>query len=265
MRDVNDVIDEAKNYIQRFGITSLQFYDLTAITKKAWIIDFCKKLIQEGIHLNWSLPSGTRSEALDKESLKLLKETGCNYLVYAPESASVSTLKKIKKKIKLDQLTKSVLEAKCQKLTVRINLIIGFPEETWGDIFRTMLYGLKMSASGIDEAPIYIFSPYPGTEIFNQLQDEKKIALNDDYFLALTSLNSAYLSSNIVCSNPKINARLLGLLRIFFMLSNYFVSYLFYPGRIFRTLKNIFSTQEHDAVTVLEHRLRDLIQRKRTA
>ena len=34
LRDVNDVVDEAKNYIKRFGITSLQFYDLTAITKK---------------------------------------------------------------------------------------------------------------------------------------------------------------------------------------------------------------------------------------
>ena len=55
--------------------------------------------IHEGINLNWSLPSGTRSEALDEESLKLLNQTGCNYLVYAPESASLRTLKTIKKKI----------------------------------------------------------------------------------------------------------------------------------------------------------------------
>ena len=265
LRDVNDVIDEAKNYIQRFGITSLQFYDLTAITKKSWIVDFCKKLLQEEIQLNWSLPSGTRSEALDEESLKLLKETGCNYLVYAPESASLETLKKIKKKIKLDQLTKSVLEAKRQKLTVRINLIIGFPEETWSDIFKTMFYGLRMSANGIDEAPLYIFSPYPGTEIFKQLEDENKITLDDDYFLALGSLNSSYLSDKVLCFNPNINARLLGIFRTTFMIINYSVSYLFFPRRIFRTLKNIFSYNEYEAVTVFEHRLKDLIQRKTMA
>lgn len=263
LRDVNDVVQEAQNYVNRFGITSLQFYDLTAITKKSWIVDFCNKLLQEKIVLNWSLPSGTRSEALDSESLKLLKKTGCNYLVYAPESASLRTLKKIKKKIKLDQLTESVLEAKRQNLTVRINLIIGFPEETWSDIFKTMFYGLRMSACGIDEAPLFIFSPYPGTEIFRNLQDEKKIDLDDDYFLALGSLNSSYLSSKIVCFNPNINARLLGLLRTFFMLANYSVSYLFFPKRIFRTLKNIFSS--HEAVTVFEHRLKDLIQRKKMA
>jgi anaerobic magnesium-protoporphyrin IX monomethyl ester cyclase len=263
LRDVDDVVKEAQNYVNRFGITSLQFYDLTAITKKSWIVDFCKKLLQEKINLNWSLPSGTRSEALDSESLKLLKQTGCNYLVYAPESASSRTLKKIKKKIKLDQLTESVLEAKRQNLIVRINLIIGFPEETWSDIFKTMFYGLKMSACGIDEAPLFIFSPYPGTEIFRNLQAENRIDLDDDYFLALGALNSSYLSTKIVCFNPKINARLLGFLRTFFMLANYSVSYFFFPKRIFRTLKNIFSANE--AVTVLEHRLKDLIQRKRMA
>ena len=263
LRDVNDVIDEAKFYIKRFGITSLQFYDLTAITKKSWIVEFCQKLLKEGIQLNWSLPSGTRSEALDSESLSLLRQTGCNYLVYAPESASLSTLKKIKKKIKLDQLTKSVLEAKRQNLTVRINLIIGFPEETWSDIFKTFFYGLKMSFYGVDEAPLYIFSPYPGTEIFKTLTQEKKIILDDNYFLNLNSLNSSYLSTKIVNHNPRINARLLAALRTFFMVTNYSVGYFFFPKRIFRTLKNIFSP--HEVVTVFEHRLKDLIQRKKVA
>ncbi len=262
LRDVNDVIDEAKHYVERFGITSLQFYDLTAITKKKWIVEFCNKLLEERIQLSWSLPSGTRSEALDGESLKLLKKTGCNYLVYAPESGSLRTLKKIKKKIELDQLSESALEAKRQKLTIRINLIIGFPEETWVDIFKTVFYGLKMSAYGVDEVPLFIFSPYPGTEIFKKLENEKKIVLDDDYFLALNSLNS-YLSTRVTCYNPRINPRLLGILRIIFMVTNYLVGYLFFPRRIFRTLKNIFST--HEAATVFEHRLKDLIQRRTSA
>ena len=212
--------------------------------------------------MNWSLPSGTRSEALDGESLKLLKKTGCNYLVYAPESGSLRTLKKIKKKIKLDQLTESALEAKRQKLTIRINLIIGFPEETWVDIFKTVFYGLKMSAYGVDEVPLFIFSPYPGTEIFKKLENEKKIVLDDDYFLALNSLNSSYLSTRATCHNPRVAPRLLGTLRMIFMVTNYLVGYLFFPGRIFRTLRNIFSS--HEAATVLEHRLKDLIRKKRS-
>ena len=86
-----------------------------------------------------------------------------------------------------------------------------------------------------------------------------------EYFLALSSLNSSYFSTKIVCFNPKINPRLLGILRTIFTIANYSVSYLFYPRRIFRSMKNIFSSHQHETVTVFEHRLRDLIQRKMAA
>jgi len=120
-----------------------------------------------------------------------------------------------------------------------------------------------MSFYGVDEAPLYIFSPYPGTEIFKTLNRENKIILNDSYFLELNSLNSSYFSTKIVSHNPRVNPILLGMIRTLFMMANYLVGYLFFPKRIFRTLKNIFSP--HEAVTVLEHRLRDLIQRKKAA
>ena len=54
---------------------------------------------------------------------------------------------------------------------------------------------LEVSARRIDDAPLFIFSPYPGTEIFRNLQDENRIDLNDDYFLALGVLNSSYFST----------------------------------------------------------------------
>ena len=261
LRDPDDVIAEIKSYKERYRITSLQLYDLTAITKRSWAIEFCKKLLQHQINLKWSLPSGTRSEALDHEVLSLLKQTGCNYLVYAPESGSPNTLKKIKKKIHLPRFTESVLEAKRQGLTLRMNLIIGFPSETWRDIFQTLLYGLKMSIRGVDEVPIFIFSPYPGTEIFDELSEAGKITLNDEYFFKLTSLNSSYLSIEAASFNLNISSRKLGILRLIFILSNYAVSYLLRPHRIFRTIRNLLSKTE--AATVLEHRLKDLLNRKR--
>src|SRR5579863_827270 len=78
LRDIDDLTAEIKSYIKRYDITALQFYDLTAITKKRWTVEFCNRLIAEGIDIKWSLPSGTRSEALDAETLALLKKTNCN-------------------------------------------------------------------------------------------------------------------------------------------------------------------------------------------
>jgi radical SAM superfamily enzyme YgiQ (UPF0313 family) len=261
LRDIDDLIAEIKSYIERYDITALQFYDLTAITKKRWTIEFCNRLIAEGIDIKWSLPSGTRSEALDAETLALLKKTNCNYLVYAPESGSPDTLKTIKKRVELPRLTESVLEAKRQGIVVRTNLIIGFPHETRRHVAETIRYGLYLAWKGADEVSINIFSPYPGTEIFRDLLAREKIALNDDYFFSLTSLNSDYTSLNPLTCNPTMGARELAVYRIGFMLANYLVGYLRYPSRIVRTIANVFF-KNHGTATVLEHRLKDVFRRR---
>jgi len=264
LRDVDDLISEIKHYVARYDITALQFYDLTAITKKRWTMEFCRKLIDEKLdYLKWSLPSGTRSEALDIDTLSMLKRTNCNYLVYAPESGSPDTLEKIKKRIDLDKLTDSVLEAKRQGIVVRTNLIIGFPHETRRHVFETIRYGLYLAWKGADEVSINIFSPYPGTEIFASLAAAGRVKLSDEYFLALSSLNSDYTSINPLTVNDNIGPRELAIYRIGFMLTNYIVGYLRYPSRIWRTIRNILISDD-DAATVFEHRVKDAL-RKRSA
>jgi len=258
-RDLDDVMEEINYYIKRYRITSLQLYDLTAIIKKQWIMDFCQRMIDENIKVKWSLPSGTRSEALDKDVLKMLKKTNCNYVVFAPESGSQRTLKKIKKRVKLERLTKSVIESKRQGLTTRTTCIIGFPHETWSDIFATILFQLKMAFRGIDDLPLYIFSPYPGTEIFDELMEGGRIMLNDDYFFKLTSLNGDYFATDIPTFNDNINGRPLGVTRLVAVLTSYTISYLLYPKRIIRSIRNIFSG--NIASTVFEHRLKDFFNR----
>ena len=100
LRQIDDLINQIKFYIKKYNITGLQFYDLTAIVRKDWVIAFCKALEKNNINIDWSLPSGTRSEALDLESLKALSDANLKYLVYAPESGSEKTLIEIKKKNK---------------------------------------------------------------------------------------------------------------------------------------------------------------------
>ena len=259
-RDLDDVMKEIKYYIKRYDITALQMYDLTAIIKKQWAMEFCQRMIDEGIKLKWSLPDGTRSEALDKEVLIMMKKSNINYLVYAPESGSQRTLKKIKKRVKLKRLIESVIEAKRLGLTVRTNVIIGFPHETWWDIIQTILFQMRNAIRGVDDVTIYIFSPYPGTEIFDDLTRAGKVKLNDDYFLKLTSLNGDYFTTNLKTFNENISGRMLGVVRLVAVLINYVISYLLYPRRIIRTIRNIYST---NAATVFEHRLKDFLNRKK--
>ncbi|MBI2340378.1 MAG: B12-binding domain-containing radical SAM protein, partial [Deltaproteobacteria bacterium] len=261
LRGVDDVLNEIQHYIDKYGITSLQFYDLTAITKKSWTVDFCTKMMERGIRIQWSLPSGTRSEVLDEEVLPLLAKTRCTYLVYAPESGSPETLKRIKKRINLDRFTRSIKIAVANGLILRINLIIGFPFETRRHIYQTILYGWKLVLMGAEEAVVNLFSPYPGSELFRELDSEKKITLNDDYFYSLTSLNGDYTNFSPVTFCKNIGSRELAFYRIFSLASNYFLGYLFFPRRIFRMLKGLIKPGV--SATIFERRMQDLFKRKR--
>jgi radical SAM superfamily enzyme YgiQ (UPF0313 family) len=261
LRDVENVIDEIKYYIDRFDIDSLQFYDLTAIAKKRWAIEFSRRLKEEGIQLKWSLPSGTRSEVLDHEVLSAIRSVGCSYLVYAPESGSQRTLERIKKRISLDSLTNSVVTAHKLGIITRGNLIIGFPGETRREMFATIFYGFKLSFFGVDEVPLNIFSAYPGSELFRDLQAEGKINLSDNYFLGLTSLNSDFGMLNPMTMNESVGPRELAIYRLSAMLMNYAISYITRPVRIWRTIRNVFGSSS-GAATVFEHRLKDSRRRK---
>lgn len=262
LRDIDDLIAEIKYYREKYKITSFQFYDLTVFTKKSWTLEFCRRLKQEDLGLSWSLPSGTRSEVLDEEILTLLRDTGCRYMAYAPESGSPRSLKMIDKKVDLTKMIASLKTAVRLGLIVRTNLIIGFPHETRSDVFKTLWFGLKMAALGVEEVPFFIFSSYPGTAIFKQLQGEGKVELNDAYFMSLISFNGKF---NFLkpqgTSNPNMTNFELAAVRVSFMLLNYFVGYATHPSRVFRTIRNLINGDQSS--TVLENRLQDALGRKR--
>lgn len=81
LRGVDQVISEIEWLIDKYQANSIDFFDLTAIVKKDWILEFCKRLKERGISVVWQLPSGTRSEALDADTLQAIYDANCRYLV----------------------------------------------------------------------------------------------------------------------------------------------------------------------------------------
>jgi len=258
LRQIDDLVDQIKYYIKRYKITGLQFYDLTAIIRKDWVLEFCAILEKEGISLDWSLPSGTRSEALDLDVLKALAKAKLKYLVYAPESGSAESLKLIKKKIKLSSMEQSIRYAIAQGISIRTNLIIGFPNEKRLDLYKTLYQQIKFSVMGVEDVPTYYFNAYPGTELFNMLIKDGMIKVNDEYFLSLASLSHYNLFPTNISYNKSIGRYELYIYRMLGMIISYSLSYILRPKRILRTIKSLFSD---GSSTVVEQRLKDLLRK----
>jgi radical SAM superfamily enzyme YgiQ (UPF0313 family) len=263
MRDPKEVVDEFEFLVKKYGARSIEFFDLTAIVKKDWILAFCNELKARKLDVSWQLPSGTRSEALDDETLLAIYETNCRLLVYAPESGSAETLRIIKKRLRLDRLTQSARKAVKIGHTVKINMIIGFPHETRQNVMGSLLYGIKMAWHGIDDCNLAVFTPYPGSELYNQLLAAKKLPEpSDEYF---RSLLVQFDITRAASYTPHVTARALAFWRIVGLASFYLTAYLCHPRRLARLLRSVTKPGRFEPNNLLEQRVYDLIVRLKLA
>jgi radical SAM superfamily enzyme YgiQ (UPF0313 family) len=233
------VVDEIEDYIKRYNISNVDFYDLTAIVKRGWIIEFCHELINRKLNITWQLPSGTRSEAIDQEVCKLLYASGCRNMNYAPESGDDETLAKIKKKVKLDRLTDSLHAAISEGLNVKINIIIGFPHETHRHILKTVWFLTKMTWAGAHDVSVGVFAPYPGSELYEDLVKSGRITHDDVFWNKL-----AYVDiTDTISYCPQVSQKWLVFYNWLAFAVFYGTNYLFRPMRFIRTIRNLITNQ----------------------
>ncbi|MBT4489597.1 MAG: radical SAM protein [Rhodospirillaceae bacterium] len=260
MRPATDVVDEIEHLIAEYGANSFDFADLTAIVKKSWVLEFCAEIKRRKLEIIWQLPSGTRSEALDGETVQAIYDAGCKLIVYAPESGSRDTLRVIKKKLSLEKLVASVRGALKVGHTIKLNLIIGFPHERRRHIFETLLFTIRMAFYGTDDCNISIFSPYPGSELYDELREQGTIPeISDEYFNSLLAQFDFTLPKGY-CQH--VSGRELAIYRFLGMGSFYGISYLLHPGRLLRLVTKVFRA-DFQPRNLFEQRIYDNISRRR--
>jgi radical SAM superfamily enzyme YgiQ (UPF0313 family) len=253
MRDPIDIVDEIEWLTKEYKANDFEFFDLTAIIKKNWIIEFCNELKKRGLNnITWQLPVGTRTESLDEEVLKAIYETGCRFVCYAPESGSQHSLNIIKKRVKLNKLLKSVKSSVKIGHTTKLNFIIGFPHETLIDCLKTIAFAMYCSFRfGISDILFSVFTPYPGSELFEKLKKEKKLTVNDNYFKKLI-VQFDFTKGDSYCEN--ISATTIVILRFLAFTLCYTIIYITRPKMIYKLFKNIFQ-KKFFPNNILEQRL----------
>lgn len=249
-RDPDDVLDEIQSYIDTYRAESFDFYDLTMVLRKEWVLKFCRRIEERGMKFLWQLPTGTRSEVIDDEVAAALYRTGCRNVAYAPESGSEETLRIIKKQVHLDRLVSSIRSALRNRLVVRVNLIIGFPHETRRHVLKTVFFAWKLAWNGAHAVLFFVFSPYPGTQLYHELRADGTIPeLDDDYFRSLAGYKDPRVKRGYC---KRIGPREIQCWRIFGMASFFLLWFLLRPLRIVRSISNIVSRRVE---TDLEDRL----------
>lgn len=117
------------------------------------------------LNLTWSCNARAN---LDYDTLKTLRDNGLRLLLVGFESGNQTVLDGVKKGIKLEVARKFM--ANCNKLGIKVHgaFIIGLPNETRETIEDTIRFACEVNPHTIQ---VSIASPYPGTELYQQAQE----------------------------------------------------------------------------------------------
>lgn len=251
MRPVQDFVDELEFLSKRYDVNNFDLYDLTAIIVKSWIVEMCNEIIDRGLKISYQLPSGTRAEAIDFEVATLLFKSGCKNITYAPESGSKKVLKEIRKKVKVKSMLDSIKFSNKAGLNIKLNMIMGFPEDTHRDIWTTYWFLLKCSWYGANDAAPAIFSPYPGSKLFDDLVHDGELDIYNDGFLHEIIDSYDVMPRKVYCKN--ISAFSIKVYILLFIILFYGSNYIFRPQRFFITIYNIAINKQESRIEQLIH------------
>ena len=240
MRDPVKIVDEMEQYMATYGATDFHFEDLTALVRKDKVLALANAIVDRGLKITFQLPSGTRSEAVDRDTARALKAAGCSEFQFAPESGDPRILKAIEKKVSLPRMFESARCAIDEGMSVSCNFIFGFPEDDWTSIRNNYQAIVKCAWLGFTGVNLNAYSPQPNTTSFNQLVAQGRIpAFDDAYFMSLFTFQSFFVRKTSY--NDRFSAQMLTAIILFGFVLFYGSYFLLRPARLFSAARSLFT------------------------
>lgn len=180
-RSTENVMSEIKYLIDEYGIDHFVFEDDTMTLNKKRLLEICEGFKKLPMKTSWY--SLSRVDSIDDHIAREMKASGCQMINFGIESGNPEILKKIGKRISIDQAVKAVKSCKKAGLRTQCTFIVGFPYDTEETIKQTYKAAKLISPT---IAIFFPLTPYPGTHFFNNYMPEELIPETVDEWKSYT-------------------------------------------------------------------------------
>lgn len=163
IRDIENILDEMEHCIS-LGITEVFFVDDLFTPNSQWVLKFCDGIERRGLRFNWGYK--TTIAGTTREQIRRCRETGCTKIHFGVESMHNTGLEVHDKHCDTDDCHRVFRWCREEGVRSVAYIMIGGPHETsTRDIEANLEEMLKLDA---DYAAFAIYTPYPGTEAFEE-------------------------------------------------------------------------------------------------
>ena len=219
-RSIGNIIDEINELKNMYSMKNITFMDDSFTINKERVKELCQAMIEKNINITWSCL--TRVNMINDEIIALMKKAGCAKVDVGIESGNQRVLDLINKGITVQQVRKAAEILRRNKMYWSGFFMFGFPTETEREIFDTLNFLKELKPNW---ANISIFTPYPGTDLY-QLSVEKGLVTEPPDYTLYSHQNSdlrftdiiprerfSVLARNMLAEVHKYNSRSMSLLK----------------------------------------------------
>lgn len=169
VRTPKSLLDEIGQLIN-LGVKEV-FDDTGTFMVGDWLTKFCQGMIKRGFHKKITFGCNMRFGVLKKADYQLMAKANFRFLLFGLESASQTTLNRLNKGIKINQVEPElkIIKASAGQLEPHVTCMVGYPWETLADTQNTVNFTKNLFKQGlINSLQATIIIPYPGTKLFKQ-------------------------------------------------------------------------------------------------
>lgn len=165
------LLDEVGHVIDHYPVREI-FDDAGTLRVGPWLKEFCQGMIERGYHKRVVYGCNMRLNAIrDQETYDLMKKANFRFILYGMESGNQTTLDRLDKGLKVEQIEEGVRLAKKAGLEPHLTVMIGYPWETYDDAKRTVRLAADLFRKGyVDTLQGTVVIPYPGTPLWKECQ-----------------------------------------------------------------------------------------------
>lgn len=188
VRSAKSLIKEIKFLRQNYHIDSFYFIDDLFTINHNNVTEFCRLLKKEKLNLLWGCSS--KVSTLNIDLLKLMANSGCIQIDFGVERGSNQALILVQKGINIEMVKK--IFKLCHQFHIRTfaNFLVNLPKESKKDLndIVKLANELKSEINSFN-----VFTPYPGTEIYDQM----------DYRFTKDEYGELFNASTLIQSQPQ--------------------------------------------------------------
>ena len=190
LKSTDRLVREIEYYMNKYKIRKFNFvHDLFTANKRN-ILEFCNRIVDLGIDIEWFCSA--RTDTLDEETMSLMARAGCNKVLLGIETGSQRMQKEINKYLNVSQIKDTIRLLARYNIKIQASFIYGFPTEKDEDLLESLnLIRFCVEDMLIQELTIYKCRCYPSTQIYFTQKDNLTFNEEDFYLFKHPAKNHA--------------------------------------------------------------------------